>query len=246
MNVLVACEESQAVCKEFRRLGHNAFSCDIIECSGGHPEWHIMGDALKIINPEWYDGRFGITPSISFETMDGDYHQFDGKWDMILAFPPCTHLAVSGALRFAAKREDGRQREGLEFFCKFLEADCDRISIENPVNIISGEYCKKWFPDIVKKYGLPIKPTQTIHPWMFGHPESKKTCLWLKGLPHLKPTNVLQIPECGHWANQTKEGQNKLIIDGKWIGFNDPRTAKYRSKTYPGIAKAMAEQWGRL
>jgi hypothetical protein len=124
-----------------------------------------------------------------------------------------------------------------------LKADCERISIENAVNIISGEYCKKWFPDIVKKYGLPIKPTQTIHPWMFGHPESKKTCLWLKGLPPLKPTNVLPLPECGHWANQTKDGQNKLMVDGKWIGFNDPRTAKYRSKTYPGIAKAMAEQW---
>lgn len=243
MKILVACEESQAVTKELRRLGHEAYSCDIIECSGGHPEWHIMQDVLKIINPEYYDGRFGITPSISFYTTDGDYHQFDCKWDMILAFPPCTHLAVSGALRFEAKREDGRQREGLEFFCKFLEADCDRIAIENPVNIISGEYCKKWFPDIVEKYGLPIKPTQAIHPWMFGHPESKKTCLWLKGLPPLTPTEVLELPESGRWNNQTKDGQNKLMIDGKWIGFNDPRTAKYRSKTYPGIARAMAEQW---
>jgi hypothetical protein len=162
---------------------------------------------------------------------------------MLLAFPPCTHLAVSGALRFAAKREDGRQRQGLEFFCRFLEADCDRICIENPVNIISGDYCTKWFPDIVEKYGLPIKPTQTIHPWMFGHPESKKTCLWLKGLPALKPTDVLPLPECGHWNNQTKDGQNKLIIDGKWIGFNDPRTARARSVTYIGIARAMAEQW---
>lgn len=233
MNVLIACEESQAVCKEFRRLGHNAFSCDIIECSGGHPEWHIMGDVLPLLNG-----------NCEFLSMDGTKHAIEGKWDMIIAFPPCTHLAVSGALRFAAKREDGRQREGLEFFCKFLEADCERISIENPVNIISGDYCKKWFPDIVEKYGLPIKPTQAIHPWMFGHPESKKTCLWLKGLPPLKPTDVLPLPECGHWANQTKDGQNKLMIDGKWIGFNDPRTAKYRSKTYPGIAKAMAEQWG--
>lgn len=246
MRVLVACEESQAVTKEFRKLGHEAYSCDIIECSGGHPEWHIKGDVLDIINPKWVDQRFGLEQCVSFFTMDGEYHWFYGRWNMILAFPPCTHLAVSGALRFAAKREDGRQREGLEFFCKFLEADCDRISIENPVNIISGEYCKKWFPDIVKKYGLPIKPTQTIHPWMFGHPESKKTCLWLKGLPPLKPTKVLPLPECGYWANQTKDGQNKLIIDGKWVGFNDPRTAKYRSKTYPGIAKAMAKQWGSV
>lgn len=247
MTVLVACEESQAVTKEFRRLGHEAYSCDIIECSGGHPEWHIKGDVLPLLNiePKPLPGRPDTSLlCIEFQTMDGKNHILLRKWDMIIAFPPCTHLAVSGALRFAAKREDGRQREGLEFFCKFLEADCDRISIENPVNIISGEYCKKWFPDIVEKYGLPIKPTQTIHPWMFGHPESKKTCLWLKGLPPLKPTNVLPLPECGHWANQTKDGQNKLMIDGKWIGFNDPRTARYRSKTYPGIAKAMAEQWG--
>lgn len=237
MKVLVACEESQEVTIELRKLGHEAFSCDIIDCSGGHPEWHIKQDVLPLLNG-YHD----------FVTTDGKYNDdvLNDPWDMIIAFPPCTHLAVSGALRFAAKREDGRQREGLEFFCKFLEADCDRISIENPVNIISGEYCKKWFPDIVEKYGLPIKPTQTIHPWMFGHPESKKTCLWLKGLPPLEPTNVLPLPDCGHWANQTKDGQNKLMIDGKWIGFNDPRTAKYRSKTYPGIAKAMAEQWGGL
>lgn len=234
MKILVACEESQAVTIELRKLGHEAYSCDIIECSGGHPEWHIQGDALKLL-----DGDHNCL----FWTMDGVGHITPKRWDMIIAFPPCTHLAVSGALRFAAKREDGRQREGLEFFCKFLEADCDRVSIENPVNIISGDYCKKWFPDIVEKYGLPIKPTQTIHPWMFGHPESKKTCLWLKGLPELIPTDVLELPECGHWNNQTKDGQNKLIIDGKWIGFNDPRTAKARSKTYPGIAKAMAEQW---
>lgn len=245
MKILVACEESQAVTIELRRLGHEAYSCDIIECSGGHPEWHIMQDVLPLLNPinhPLWDGNTTIK-GIEFKTCDGKEHFAYDKWDMIIAFPPCTHLAVSGALRFAAKRKDGRQRDGLEFFCKFLEADCDRTCIENPVNIISGEYCKKWFPDIVEKYGLPIKPTQTIHPWMFGHPESKKTCLWLKGLPPLEPTNVLPLPDCGHWANQTKDGQNKLMIDGKWIGFNDPRTAKYRSKTYLGIAKAMAEQW---
>lgn len=234
MKILVACEESQAVTKELRRLGHEAYSCDIIDQSGGHPEWHIQGDALKLLDGDHH---------CLFWTNDGVGHITPKRWDMIIAFPPCTHLAVSGALRFAAKREDGRQRDGLEFFCKFLEADCDRIAIENPVNIISGEYCKKWFPDIVEKYGLPIKPAQIIHPWMFGHPESKKTCLWLKGLPPLKPTNVLPLPQCGHWENQTKDGQNKLMIDGKWIGFNDPRTAKYRSVTYKNIAKAMAEQW---
>ena len=233
MRILVACEESQAVTKELRRLGNEAYSCDIIECSGGHPEWHIKDDVLRYINGD----------QAIFWTMDGVGHITPKRWDMILAFPPCTHLAVSGALRFEAKRADGRQRDGLEFFCKFLEADCDRIAIENPVNIISGQYCKKWFPDIVEKYGLPIKPAQIINPWQFGHPESKKTCLWLKGLPALQPTDVLPLPECGHWANQTKDGQNKLIVDGRWIGFNDPRTARERSKTYPGIARAMAEQW---
>ncbi len=231
--LLVACEESQVVTIGFREAGWEAYSCDIIECSGGHPEWHIQQDVLPLLNG-----------NCSFKTLDGVEHKVEGKWDMILAFPPCTHLAVSGALRFEAKRADGRQREGLEFFCKFLEADCDKIAIENPVNIISGEYCKKWFPDIVEKYGLPIKPTQAIHPWMFGHPESKKTCLWLKGLPKLEPTEVLPLPECGHWENQTKDGQNKLMIDGKWIGFNDPRTARARSVTYKGIAEAMADQWG--
>ena len=233
MNVLVACEESQRVCTAFREKGHNAFSCDIVQCSGGHPEWHIMQDVLPLLNG-----------NCAFATADGISHYQPEKWDMIIAFPPCTHLAVSGALRFEAKRADGRQRDGLEFFCKFFDADCDRVSIENPVNIISGEYCKKQFPDIVEKDGLPIKPTQTILPWMFWHPESKKTCLWMKGLQPLTPTKVLELPENGRWNNQTKDGQNKLIIDGRWIGFNDPRTAKERSKTYPGIAKAMAEQWG--
>lgn len=245
MRILVACEESQAVTKELRRLGHEAYSCDIIECSGGHPEWHIMQDVIPLLNPaDIYLHDCSTTiKGVEFKTCDGKDHFIYNKWDMILAFPPCTHLAVSGALRFAAKREDGRQRDGLEFFCAFLEADCDLISIENPVNIVSGKYCKKWFPDIVEKHGLPIKPTQIIHPWQFGHPESKKTCLWLKGLPALQPTDILPMPEDGRWSNQTKDGQNKLMIDGKWIGWNDPRTAKYRSKTYQGIAKAMAEQW---
>ena len=137
MKVLVACEESQAVTKEFRALGHEAYSCDIIECSGGHPEWHIQSDVLGLLN-----GNCG------FMTMNGEIHAVVGKWDMIIAFPPCTHLAVSGAPSFEKKREDGRQKEGIEFFCKFLTADCERISIENPVNIISGDYVKKYFPDI--------------------------------------------------------------------------------------------------
>ena len=156
MKILVACEESQAVTKELRGLGHEAYSCDILECSGGHPEWHIMGDCLPILN-----GR------CRFETMDGKAHRINDKWDMIIAFPPCTHLAVSGARFFEKKRADGRQREGIEFFCRFMNVDCDRVAIENPVNIISGNYIKTWFPELAEKYGLPKKPTQAIQPYWF-------------------------------------------------------------------------------
>ena len=233
MRVLVACEESQAVCKEFRRLGHEAYSCDIIECSGGHPEWHIQGDVLKIINPEWYYGRYGITPSISFETMDGDYHQFDGKWDMILAFPPCTNLCSAGQHWFTRGLKDPALREeAVAFFMAFVNADCDKIAIENPIGIMSTRY---------------RKPDCKVHPWQFGHPESKNTCLWLKNLPALTPTNILQKPE-GGWKNQHfTNGRYSSFVNydenGKLLAWNDPRTARIRSKTYPGIAKAMAEQW---
>ena len=236
MKVLVACEESQEVCKAFREKGYEAYSCDIISCSGGHPEWHIMDDVLKIL-------RGG-----QFETMDGRSHCVS-NWDMIIAFPPCTHLAVSGAAWFEKKRADGRQREAIEFFCKFLTADCDKIAIENPVNIISGAYIKKWFPDMAEKYGLPIKPSQTIQPYMFGDKAKKTTCLWLKGLYPLVPTNIVDPGEfyispkgkkfsCGAYANYARDE------NGKIIPWNDPRTGKLRSKTFPGIAKAMAEQWG--
>lgn len=221
MKVLVACEESQRVCIEFRRLGHEAYSCDILPCSGGHPEWHIQDDVLK---------------------------HLDG-WDMIIAFPPCTDLAVSGARHFEKKREDGRQRKSIEFFCRFLELPCKYVSIENPVNIISGDYIKKWFPDIAEKYDLPRKPTQIIQPYQFGHPVSKKTCLWLKGLPLLEPTNVVE-PEIIHSKGKSGgySGPSWYVTDenGKIISWNDPRTAIARSKTYLGVAKAMAEQWGKI
>lgn len=249
MKILVACEESQAVTKELRRLGHEAYSCDIIECSGGHPEWHIRQDVLQILNPgmqleglshEYY----GIKP---FETGDGGKHFVTGKWDMIIAFPPCTHLAVSGARHFEGKRKDGRQREGIDFFCQILNANCDRIAVENPVNIISGTYVETWFPDLVEKYGLPLKPSQIIQPWQFGHNASKKTCLWLKGLHCLEPTNVVDAGEFVITGKDNKRYTEWLAWSkdesGKTIGWNDPRTAKIRSKTFPGIAKAMAEQW---
>ena len=201
MKILIACEESQTVCKAFRAKGHEAYSCDILPSSGGHPEWHIQGDVVPIL---------------------------EQQWDMIIAFPPCTHLAVSGSKYFKQKIADGRQKQGVDFFMKFANHSCSKIAIENPVGIISS----KW-----------RKPDQVINPFQFGHPEAKKTCLWLKGIPKLIPTKTLPLPEGGRWSNQTKDGQNKLMVNGVWIGFNDPRTQKLRSKTYQGIADAMASQW---
>ena len=247
MKVLVACEESQAVTKEFRRLGHEAYSCDIIECSGGHPEWHIMQDVLPLLHPSnvpLWDGNTTIK-GIEFKTCDGKEHFINDKWDIIIAFPPCTHLAVSGARHFEKKRADGRQREGIEFFCQFLNADCDKIAVENPVGIISGDYIPKWFPNLANKYGLPIKPTQKIQPYEYGDHARKATCLWLKGLPKLTPTNIVDMGEIGPDGHSVGAGMYKLRDEnGKSIPYHDPRTAKIRSKTFPGIAKAMAEQWG--
>ena len=229
MKILVACEESQTVCKAFREKGHEAYSCDIIDCSGGHPEWHIKQDVLPLLNG-----------NCNFETTDGTAHFITGKWDMIVAFPPCTHLAVSGAAWFEKKRADGSQAEGIEFFAQFLQADCDKIAIENPVGIISGDYIPKWFPNLAEKYNLPQKPTQKIHPWQFGDSFEKTTCLWLKGLPCLTPTNIVDKGE----FIVHKSGKKKP----KWFAdaFRLPpeERAKVRSKTFPGIARAIAEQWG--
>ena len=238
MKVLVACEESQRVCTEFRKLGHEAYSCDIEPCSGGHPEWHIQDDVLPLLN-----GNCG------FQTVNGDLHHLIGKWDMIIAFPPCTHLAVSGSRHFEEKRLDGRQIEGLEFFCKFFEADCNKIVIENPVNIISGDYVTKWFPDIAEKYDLPRKPTQRIHPWMFGDNFSKCTCLWEKGVEPLVPL-IKEEPEMEYheWVDK-KTGKKKRQNLWMYQALRNTKTAedrrRVRSKTFPGIAKAMAEQWGK-
>lgn len=201
MNVLIACEESQRVCIEFRKKGHLAFSCDIEECSGGHPEWHIKEDVLRILNGE-----------CGFTTQNGDNWIFPCKWDLIIAFPPCTHLAVSGARYFEQKRKDGRQQQGIDFFMEFTKADCEKIAIENPIGIMSTHY---------------RKPDQIIQPWMFGHGETKATCLWLKNLPKLEPTNIV-------------DGREQRI----WRMPPGPERAKERSKTYEGIAKAMANAWG--
>lgn len=206
MKVLVACEESQEVCKAFRARGHEAYSCDIQEPSGGHPEWHILGDALKVLN----GGRF--------ITMDGASHAVS-KWDLLIAHPPCTHLAVSGMRWFKeGKKPMYLQDEAAEFFMRFINADCEKIAVENPVCVMSTRY---------------RRPDQIINPWQFGHPEQKKTCLWLKNLPCLKPTNnvydeMMQLP--------VKQRTRIWQLGGGH--------GKERSKTFPGIAAAMAEQWG--
>lgn len=219
MKVLVACEESQRVCMAFRGRGHEAYSCDIQECSRGHPEWHIQGDVIAVLN-----GR------CSFETADGTTHKIEGKWDLIIAHPPCTDLAVSGARHFARKRADGTQQKSITFFMEFVNADCEKIAIENPICIMSTEY---------------RKPDQIIQPYQFGHHARKSTCLWLKGLPKLIPTDIVDQGEID--KNGFSRGASLDYAtdeNGKILPWNDPRTAKARSKTFPGIAKAMAEQWG--
>ena len=235
MNILVACEESQRVCEAFRELGHTAYSCDLLKCSGGREQWHIMNDVIPLL-----DGN------CTFTTMNGETHTQNGRWDMIIAFPPCTDLAVSGARWFERKRQDGSQRKSIEFFCKILTADCDKIVIENPIGIISGDYVKQYYPDIAAKYGLPLKPTQIIHPWMFGDNFNKSTCLWIKGVEALVP-EVTEQPEL-EWFNFTCKKTGKKKRQAKWFAdtFRLPaeERAIVRSRTFPGIARAMANQWG--
>lgn len=186
-----------------------------------------MQDVLPLLN-----GR------CSFTTTDGTAHTIAGKWDMVIAFPPCTHLAVSGARHFEKKRADGRQRGGIELFCAFFQADCDRVAIENPVNIISGGYIAEWFPDLAKKYGLPRSPSQTIQPYQFGSPFKKTTNLWLKGLPSLQPTEVVEPNLVSYVCKSGKVATFSADYGGGGTG-----SGTRRSKTYPGVAKAMAEQW---
>lgn len=213
MRVLVACEESQRVCIAFRNRGHEAYSCDILPCSGGHPEWHIQEDALKVIA--------------------------GGGYDLIIAHPPCTYLTVAGNRWFNVEKygDKAKQRikdreKAIDFFMAFVNAPCDKIAIENPVGVISQVY---------------RKPDQIINPFEYGHPVSKKTCLWLKNLPKLQPTNIVE-PEIIHSAGKSGgySGASWHAVDenGKILAWNDPKTAIIRSKTYQGIAEAMASQWG--
>ena len=198
MKVLIACEESQRVCIAFRKRGHEAYSCDIQDCSGGKPEWHIKGDVLPLLKE---------------------------KWDLIIAHPPCTFLSNAGARFLYPKGVLNEERlakgmEAKEFFMALYNADCPRIAVENPI------------PS--KVYGLP-EYTQIIQPWMFGHPVQKKTCLWLKGLPLLQPTDI--VPE----------GQRQSTkVAGNWFNKGGKDRQKNRAKTFPGIAEAMASQWSDI
>lgn len=234
MNVLVACEESQEVCKAFREKGHNAFSADLQKCSGGFPKWHIVGDVLPILNGHCV-----------FITQSGKMHVVN-EWDLIIAHPPCTDLSASGARWFEEKRANGSQRKSIEFFANFLELNCKKVVIENPIGIISGDYLTKYFPDLAERFKLPLKPTQIIHPWMFGDNYSKSTCLWEKGVAPLVPkVNVQPKLEWFEWIDGKtgkKKRQPKWFADA-WKLPAEERS-KVRSKTFHGIAMAMAEQWG--
>lgn len=220
MNVLIACEESQRVCTAFREKGHRAFSCDILDCSGGHPEWHIKGDVLPLLNGH-----------CEFTLQNGQTDRQTDRWDLIIAHPPCTDLCVSGARWFAEKQKDLRQQKAVAFFMHFVLANCDRIAVENPIGIMSNVY---------------KKPSQIIQPWWFGDNYSKSTCLWLKGLAPLKPETIKQPEiEFVEWTDAKtgkKKRQDKFSADA--LKLPPEQRARLRSQTFPGIARAMAEQWG--
>lgn len=202
--ILVACEESQAVTKELRKLGYEAYSCDTQPCSGGHPEWHLQQDVTELLKQ---------------------------KWDMIIAFPPCTFLTVTGNRWFnierygekAIKRHKDREK-AIEFFMMFANADCDKIVIENPVGVMSTHF---------------RKPDQIINPYQFGDAFEKKTCLWIKGLPKLEPTNIVKPPK----RTEFKSGKTMPTWYADAFKLPKEERAKLRSKTFPGIAQAMADQW---
>lgn len=223
MNVLIACEESQTVCKAFRRKGHNAYSCDIIMCSGGKPGWHIQGDVLPLLNG-----------NCTFTTCDGAIHEIVGKWDLIIAHPPCTYLCLSSQKHCNIELYGNKAREriikrdnAIKFFMEFVNANCDHIAIENPVGVMTRYY---------------RKADQYIHPCMFGHPTKKRTGLWLKGLPKLKPTKIV---EQEFHVSKTGRKWDKWFFDSSCIADLNERS-KFRSKTFEGIADAMATQWNNI
>ena len=239
LNILVACEESQAITKELRKLGHNAYSCDLLSCSGGHPEWHFNMDVFKVISD-----KGGVLEN-------GKKVKLKNNWEMMIAHPPCTFLAVSGArwyyhpednmLPFDKRRPHPRfpnrandKEEAIDFFIKLCEAPIDKIAVENPVGIISTRY---------------KKPSQTVHPWMFGDEASKSTCLWLKNLPKLIPTNMVDKGEFKDWIDK-KTGKTKRQALWYYEALQQAKTPQerrtLRSKTFKGIAEAMATQWTNL
>lgn len=222
MKILVACEESQRVCSAFRAKGHLAFSCDVIECSGGKPEWHIQQDVLPLLNG-----------NCEFTTCDGSQHRIEGKWDMIIGFPPCIYLTAAGACRlYPQKGVLNPERYELgkaaaEFFLAILNADCEKIVVENPTPL--------------KIFKLP-KYNQVIEPYMFGEPYKKRTCLWLKGVEPLKPTELI-TEGIINWVNAGSKKSNGEPRNQTTMNFRD---TKNRSKTFVGIANAMATQWGQV
>lgn len=232
MDILIACEESQRVCIAFREKGHQAFSCDIQECSGNHPEWHIKSNVLDVLNPVKDFDEFGNEISgIAFFTCDKQIHII-GKWDLIIAFPPCTYLCVTGNRWFNVERYGDKaikrieeRKKAINFFMNFVNADCEKIAIENPIGVMSTVY---------------RKPDQIIQPYMFGEKERKATCLWLKNLPNLKSTKIVK-PNIIVYNN----GKG---TDSFWhmetLNLPKNERQKERSKTFLGVAKAIAEQWG--
>lgn len=218
MKILVACEESQAVCKAFRVRGHEAYSADMQVPSGGHPEWHILGNVLPLIDGD-----------CKFTTMNGRQHCVNGEWDIIIAFPPCTYMTNAGAVRMRVNGQLVQERynkamEARAFFMRFYNAKCSKIAIENPTPM--------------KIVGLP-EYTQAIQPYQFGHPYSKRTCLWLSGLPCLEPTKIIEKHEPYVNGGCKDAHGNYRRFQGR-----RERDPKIRSKTFSGIAAAMAEQWG--
>lgn len=203
MRILVGCEESQAVTIELRNLGYEAFSCDILPCSGGRPEWHIKEDVLKVI---------------------------DRGWDMLIAFPPCTHLALSGCQHWPQKQKDGRQQKAIDFFMSLVKAPIEKICIENPMSIMSTAY---------------RKPDQIIQPWQYGHEAQKTTCLWLKNLNKLEPTNIVSKGEFIEFVSKkgVKKRQPKWYFDALKNSKTKEDRTTLRSKTFKGIAEAMANQF---
>ena len=258
MRILVACEESQAVTKELRKLGHEAFSCDLLPCSGGHPEWHFQEDLIDVMNG-WFDSNevtindnFDLRLDVwsgdeEFEYKVDKIRQIGWEWDMMIAFPPCTYLAVSGArwmynpedkdLDFKDRRPHPKhpnrrqqQSDGLDFVKRLMDAPISKIAIENPIGVISS---------------MIRKPDQIVQPYMFGDKAQKSTCLWLKNLPKLEPTNIVAKGEFFEFTS--KKGEKKKMPMWYYKALQNAKTpaerSTLRSKTFKGIAKAMATQW---